>query len=56
MKLHIVALTTSALAVAVTAIAIAATPPPAVTGGVLGTGALTVHPAPASICPMARGS
>jgi quercetin dioxygenase-like cupin family protein len=41
MKLRIVALTTGALAMTVTAIALAQ-PPPAVTGGVLGTGVLTV--------------
>jgi quercetin dioxygenase-like cupin family protein len=43
MKLGIVALTSGALAVGATALALAVAPPPAVTGGLLGTGVLTVH-------------
>ena len=43
MRLRLVAITTGALAVTATAIALASAPPPAVTGGVLGTGVPTVH-------------
>jgi quercetin dioxygenase-like cupin family protein len=43
MRLRIIAFSTGALAVTASAIALASTTPPAVTGGVLGTGVLTVH-------------
>ncbi len=43
MKARIIAITTGALAVSATAIALASAPPPAVTGGVLGAGVPTVH-------------
>ena len=43
MKLGIAALTSGALVASVTGLALAAGSPPAVTGGVLGTGVLTVH-------------
>ena len=41
MKLHIVAITTGALVASAGALALAAGPSPSITGGILGTGALT---------------